>query len=182
MGDWSSIWNSVSGFFGSAYESAEGAYKMFRKGYEFGDIGDVGSGYVGSDSIFYKAGDYIEDVFDLGSKAAEVKGFIDRTTGAKSFTAPSPREFQVSASRYGTPSGGSYRSTAVDYAKAGYADPRVQTAAAKVAQAQLESFKSTQRALGMTTRGGRYTMGIQTNLPIRVGTKTKLPKIPESVA
>lgn len=181
MGSANSIWNSISGFFGSAYDSVSSAYKMFQKGYEFGDVGDYGSGYVGSDSFFYKAGDYIEDVFDLGSKAGEVKGFIDKTTGTDSFTAPSVSGSTVSASKYEPPSGGNYQATKVNFAKIGYADPRVQNAAAKIARTELGSFKSTQRALSMTTRGGRYTMGLQANTPVRVGTKTKLPKIPEKV-
>lgn len=164
-----SIWGSISGFFSDAYSAVSTAYKDFSAGYEYGDESP------GNQSWFYRAGDYVEDVFDLGEKAGKAYGFIEKATGADSYTAPDPRQFEVSASSYGNVGSGSYRATKMDYAKMGYADPRVQSAAAKIAQNNTQSFASTQRALGMTTRGGRLTMGINQYSSIDVKPRTRLP-------
>lgn len=168
----STIWGSISNFFGEAYDYVALAYKDFSAGYEFGDEDP------GNQSFWYKAGDYVEDAFDFGGKlsaAWEASQSAKGLTSLQGFAAP-----RVSADKTYNP--GTFRANKVNPNSVGYADPRVQAARAKISNGMTSGSKSMQRMVAGNIKQGRLNMSIPMTGSINVPTKTKLPKMPGSTS
>lgn len=166
------MWESISGFFGSVYDTGRNLYNEFRAGYEFGDDSP------GSGSFAYLAGDYVEDAVSFiadGSKLAKLGQSLMGQDGKPGFSAGPVEGFATKAPEVSMgrlPSASTY-----NWNDIGYGDPRIQSKLPRIQASNNKSFQSTINPVAMTTRGGRTTVNVNPSPIIDIETKTKLPEV-----
>lgn len=142
-----------------AWDTANDWYGAAKEGWDVGDYAGADTFYD-SDSWAFKAGDYLEDAYSIGSTL--YKGY-SAFASKKDAGRPLPTPGRVSSPAGSSYSPGSFSASKTDFSKVGYSDPRVQAAFKRATNSQIPAIAATTQRVGLTSRSGRRTIDLPTS-------------------
>jgi len=179
----SGFWTTVQEYYQAGKDWLDDSYvgyaaKELYGGYKYGDT-EYSMSAAGDASFLYMVGDYAEGAV---RRATDFYGTYKAGKGALQqlgvFTDEADRErptFQKIKSSAGSGyNEGTFSSRDVQFAQVGSSDGRVREMMAAARSSQIPSVRLTMERTGLTTRGGRLTMGIPGSPSINVRSSTKV--------